>query len=68
MLPAVASWSRAANGKIVAVASETDTLPIGEGRQHWEAAALRERDHQAAEYLGRVKGVIDDALQKVLLD
>lgn len=38
-----------------AVSSETDDLPIGKVREYWEAAALREKDNQAADYEARIR-------------
>ena len=35
--------------------SETDDLPLGRVREHWEAAALREKDRQAAAYEARIR-------------
>jgi hypothetical protein len=51
----------------VAVASETDTLPIGDERQYWEAAALLAKDREAAEYLERVKDAVEEALRQLLV-
>ena len=50
----------------VTIASETETLPIGEERRYWEAKALLAKDREAAEYLGRVKHMIEDDLKQFL--
>jgi hypothetical protein len=50
----------------VTFASETDTLPLGEERQHWEPKALLAKDRDTAEYLGKVKHLIEDDLKQFL--
>lgn len=45
----------------VAVASETDDLPLGLVRQHWAPDALARKDQELANYETRVRDVVLDA-------
>lgn len=51
----------------VGVASEVNDLPIGAERKHWAAEALRSKDIEAADYRERVRDVVRDALQELLV-
>lgn len=51
----------------VAVSSEVDALPIGDERQHWSPEALRKKDAQAENYRVRVREVVNEALQELLM-
>jgi RHS repeat-associated protein len=50
------------------VASEVDDLPIGTDRKYWAADLLTAKDLEAADYRNRVKGVVTNALQELLVE
>jgi Protein of unknown function (DUF2489) len=49
-----------------AVASETDHLPYGAGREYWNAAALSREDIKIAQYEGRHREEIIAACRNVI--
>jgi len=49
-----------------AVASETDTIPLGDQRRYWSDDALRLRDYRAADYRARVYEVVLADLRRLL--
>jgi hypothetical protein len=51
----------------VGVASEVDDLPLGPERTYWAAEALGPKDARAENYRGRIRLVVVDALQKLLV-
>ena len=50
----------------VAVASETDELPIGIERRQWAVSALHGKDEEASSYRDRVSDAVAAALGEVL--
>jgi hypothetical protein len=46
--------------------SEIDDLPIGKEREHWNAAALAEKDKQIEEYLIRVRTDLEWAIRQIV--
>jgi hypothetical protein len=48
------AWSDKAKA-FLAVASETDDLPLGPVRQHWTSDALARKDHELADYEARIR-------------
>lgn len=51
---------------LTAIASETDSLPIGSERQYWSKDALKDKDAQAENYRNKIKGEVLEALQILL--
>lgn len=51
----------------IGVASEVDDLPIGAEREHWAPEALKFKDIEAADYRARVRNVVEEALQELLM-
>ena len=50
---------------LVAVASETDDLPIGQVRALWDRSAVAERDREIADYEARVREVVLAACRSI---
>lgn len=50
----------------VAVACETEDLPIGEQRQYWNSESLKRKDAEGAEYEKQVRPVVLEAAKEVL--
>lgn len=48
------------------VESETDELPIGEARNSWSEAALREKDAEIQEYEDQVRASVLDACRRFI--
>jgi hypothetical protein len=51
----------------IAVASETDGLPLGEDRQRWDINALKKADEEAQEYRSKVQDLVRQALQELVV-
>lgn len=51
-------WSDPDFSVLGAVASESDGLPIGKARAHWEPSALAEKDRELATYESKVHDIV----------
>ena len=49
-----------------AVDSESDTLPVGEVRQQWNAEALKVKDEERMDYERTMKDVVMQACRKLV--
>jgi hypothetical protein len=49
-----------------AVCSETDHLPIGRVREYWATTALREKDHEAADYEANIRSQFLEACREII--
>lgn len=48
------------------ISSESDTLPVGDTRQHWNKEALEEKDWEIKEYEAKMKSQVVQACQNIL--
>jgi|SRR6266478_3507402 len=51
---------------LVAVESETDDLPVGQARAHWDPAALALKDREIADYESTVRDAVLAACRSIL--
>jgi hypothetical protein len=51
----------------IGVASEVDSLPIGAERSQWATESLKAKDAEADDYRDRVREVVIQALQELLV-
>jgi hypothetical protein len=50
----------------VAIACETEDLPLGDQRQYWDSPALKRKDDEAAAYAKKVRSAAEEAAEKTV--